>query len=145
MIKHINNLKRFDFTPNCKTCPYCKNLGTLEYCCSFVIDIMQQDRFHELKKHIIEYVLFDEELVKVEPSNVFFDDDSEWGVTLTFKTNLREEKRLILQELRKALMKSPYFTNIHFSKDSLYKQKHEDYKEYLVSGLDEYLHDEGLV
>ena len=49
-IVNINDLKRFDFTPECKTCKYRTELGLFEYCCSFVIDEIRKQRFDLMKK-----------------------------------------------------------------------------------------------
>lgn len=139
MIKNINALKRFDFTPNCRTCEFRKDLGELEYCCSFVFEQMQQERLLELKKHIIEYVLFDDDLIKIEPSNVCFNEEDEWSVTLNFRTNLREDKTLIVNEIIKAISKSPYFRKISFVEDSLIKADHNGNPQIIESVLDDYI------
>lgn len=132
MIKNIKDLKRFDFTSDCKTCVYRKDLGVLEYCCGFVYDMLQEKRLMDLKKHILEYILVDDSLDNVNPVNVIFQDETKYGVTLTFKTNLIEEKQVILNEIHKALSKSPYFSSVGFDVDSLYKEEQGKPRKYLL-------------
>lgn len=116
MIKNIDNLKRFDFTENCRYCEFKKDLGVLEYCCSFVYDIIQEQRLNEVKKSILDYVFFDNQLENIKTENTFFNEDTEWSITINFKTNLIEDERVILSELRKQLQKSPYFSKIHLNR-----------------------------
>lgn len=142
MIKHINSLRRFDFTDDCKTCRYCKKLDELEYCCSFVYDYFHEQRLLELKKHMLDYVLNDDELEKVEASNVFFSDTDKWCVSLSFKTNLRRERQLIAYEIRKALNKSPFFRDVQVN--SINSSKDEDKENLLLETfVEEYLNSNG--
>ena len=135
MIKNIDNLKRFDFTSECKTCKFKKELGVLEYCCSFVYEIIQEQQLHELKKNILEYVFLDDLFEQIKTENILFSEDDEWSVNLKFKTNLFEEKDIISNELCKALMKSPYFNSIRLN--DLKKTNHK-YKKSLMT-LDKYI------
>lgn len=134
-IKNIDNLKRFDFTSNCRNCKFKKDLGFLEYCCSFVYDMIQEQRLSEVKKNILDYVFLDNQLDNVNPVNVFFNEDDEWSVTLHFKTNLIKEERIILSELSKVLNKSPYFDKVYLN------NLQEDTRLKTNSTLDEYIKD----
>ena len=138
MIKNITDLQKYDFTQECRNCKYRKDIGLMEYCCSFVIELLEQERLNNLKRNIVGYILEDN-LSKIDNTNILFDKDTDWTVSLIFKTNLREEKSLILRELRRALLDSPFFTGVNFIQGSLYK--HEYGKEAVIveSTLDKYL------
>ncbi len=110
MIKNINNLVRYDFTSECRTCKYRKSLGVLEYCCSFVYDLIHKQKRLGLQKHILEYVLMEDGMEKINHENLLFSDDKEWTVTLKFKTNLHSH--LILSEIEDLLVKSSYFKEV---------------------------------
>lgn len=119
-IVNINDLKRFDFTPECKTCKYRTELGLFEYCCSFVIDEIRKQRFDLMKKEVFNYANFGEHLEHLDPSNILFQKDDEWTVQLTFQTNLMEDK--VLHELEKAIEKSMFFNHVNVTKDTLKKE-----------------------
>lgn len=138
-MKHVNDLRRFDFTPECKTCQYRKELGLLEYCCGFVFDEIRRQRFQQLKDTVYEYMDFSDELTVIDPDNILFQSDDEWSVTLTFKTNLKHDKKLILKQIREALLESIYFNNINFGKDSLYHKKFNyEPERFLQSTIEEF-------
>lgn len=122
MINNIDNLRRFDFTPECKTCQYRKELGLLEYCCGFVIDEIRRQRFEQMKNMVYNYADFSENLNLMNPENILFTKDTEWNVTITFQTNLKEDKKLILHKLKEAVMDSMYFNHVDFAKDSLIRK-----------------------
>lgn len=122
MINHLSDLRRFDFTTECKTCPYRRELGLLEYCCSFVIDEIRRQRFEQMKEMVHNYADFSEDLTLINPDNMLFQKDTEWSVTITFQTNLKEEKKLILQKLREAIINSMYFNHVNFAKDTLIRK-----------------------
>lgn len=122
MINNLADLRRFDFTPECKTCQYRKELGLLEYCCGFVIDEIRRQRFEKMKTIVYNYADFSDDLSLVNPSNMLFQKDTEWSVTLTFQTNLKEEKKLILRKLREAVLESMYFNHVNFAKDTLIRK-----------------------
>ena len=130
MIKKIDDLIRFDFTSKCKTCKFKKELNDFEYCCSFVYEQLQKENLNTLKKSIksdvLNYIFFDDTLEKMDYNNIYFDNDSEYGVVITFKTNLKQDKKLILKELRDSVIKSKYFNNVNFWKDTLYKQEYNE-------------------
>ncbi|WP_405285896.1 hypothetical protein [Methanobrevibacter sp.] len=138
MINHMNNLRRFDFTPECKTCQYRKELGLLEYCCGFVIEEIRRQRFEQMKNMVYNYANFSEELTLIDPTNILFENDTEWSVTLTFKTNLKEDKNLILSKIREALMENMYFNHIHFDKDTLIRKDYNQEPVPIQSILDTY-------
>lgn len=119
MINNLADLRRFDFTHECKTCKYRKELGLLEYCCGFVIDEIRRQRFEQMKDIVYNYADFSEDLSLINPSNMLFQKDTEWSVTLTFQTNLKEDKKLILKQLRRAILESMYFNHVNFAKDTL--------------------------
>ena len=118
VVKNINDLIRFDFTDECKNCIFRKQFSQFEYCCSFVFEQLEKNYSNLLKKQVLSYIFLDDNLHKINPSNIYFQDD-ELNVVMTFKTNLKEDKQLILQELKKAVSNSPYFTSVHFVKDTL--------------------------
>lgn len=120
---NIEELRRFDFTPECKSCPYCKELGLLEYCCGFVIDEIRKKRFQQMKDKVYEYMDFSEDLTVLDPSNVLFQRDDTWSVKLNFKTNLKPNKDLVLKHLTNLISDSMYFKEVDFNRDSL---KHTD-------------------
>lgn len=122
MINNLNNLRRFDFTPECKTCKYRKELGLLEYCCGFVIDEIRRQRFEQMKDIVYNYADFSEDLSNIDMDNILFQKDTEWNVTVTFQTNLKEDKKLILSKLREAIMESMYFNHVNFVKDTLLRK-----------------------
>lgn len=122
MINNLNDLRRFDFTPECKTCKYRKELGLLEYCCGFVIDEIRRQRFEQMKDIVYNYADFSEDLSNIDMDNVLFQKDTEWSVTVTFQTNLKENKKLILSKLREAIMESMYFNHVNFVKDTLLRK-----------------------
>lgn len=138
MINHINKLKRFDFTPECKTCQYRKELGLLEYCCGFVIDEIRRQRFEQMKEKVYNYIDFSEDLTLINPDNLLFTKDTEWSVTITFQTNLKEDKKLILSKIREALMDSTYFNHINFGKDTLIRKDYNQDPVPIQSVLDKY-------
>ena len=138
MINHINKLKRFDFTPECKTCQYRKELGLLEYCCGFVIDEIRRQRFEQMKEKVYNYIDFSEDLTLINPDNLLFTKDTEWSVTITFQTNLKEDKKLILSKIREALMDSMYFNHINFGKDTLIRKDYNQDPVPIQSVLDKY-------
>ncbi len=138
-MKNLKDLRRFDFTPECKTCQYRKELGMLEYCCGFVIDEIRKQRFQQMKDTVYEYMDFSEDLTLVDPTNILFQADDEWSVTVTFKTNLKHDKKLILKQLRAALLDSLYFHNVNFKKDSLYFKKFNyEPEQFLQSTIEEF-------
>ena len=138
-MKNLKDLRRFDFTPECKTCQYRKELGMLEYCCGFVIDEIRKQRFQQMKDTVYEYMDFSEDLTLVDPTNILFQADDEWSVTVTFKTNLKHDKKLILKQLRAALLDSLYFHNVNFNKDSLYFKKFNyEPEQFLQSTIEEF-------
>ena len=143
MLKNIDDLNRFDFTSECKTCQYRKELGVMEYCCQFVYDLLISDRMKTLREQVESYTDFDDELNKMDKDNVFFSDDVEYSVTVTFKTNLRKDKKLILSEIRKSLLDSQYFNSVNLVKDTLYRQEYNNDRELVNSTLDEYLTNKG--
>ena len=122
-IVNINDLKRFDFTPECKTCKYRTELGLFEYCCSFVIDEIRKQRFDLMKKEVFNYANFGEHLEHLDPGNILFQKGDEWTVQLTFQTNLMEDKKVVLRELKKAIEKSMFFNHVNFDKDTLLKKE----------------------
>lgn len=122
MINNLNDLRRFDFTPECKTCKYRKELGLLEYCCGFVIDEIRRQRFEQMKDIVYNYADFSEDLNNIDMDNILFQKDTEWNVTVTFQTNLKENKKLILSKLREAIMESMYFNHVNFVKDTLLRK-----------------------
>ena len=122
MINNLSDLRRFDFTPECKTCKYRKELGLLEYCCGFVIDEIRRQRFEQMKDMVYNYADFSEDLSLINPDNMLFQKDTEWSVTLTFQTNLKEDKKLILKQLRRAILESMYFNHVNFAKDTLIRK-----------------------
>ena len=124
MIININDLRRFDFTGHCKECQYLHRFNDYEYCCSFVIDYFKKDSFQRLKEEVEAYIEegnFD--LSLINPENICFFNDDEFGVQLLFQTNLKIDKWIILKELRKAILKSPYFANVNFIQGSLYHKE----------------------
>lgn len=138
MINYMSDLKRFDFTPECKTCQYRKELGMLEYCCGFVIDEIRRQRFEQMKDMVYNYVDFTEDLTLMNPDNILFTKDTEWSVTITFQTNLKEEKKLILRKLREAVMNSMYFNHVNFGKDTLIRNDFNQEPLQIQSVLDKY-------
>ena len=122
MINNLVDLRRFDFTPECKSCKYRKELGLLEYCCGFVIDEIRRQRFEQMKDMVYNYADFSEDLSLINPSNMLFQKDTEWSVTLTFQTNLKEDRKLILKQLRRAILESMYFNHVNFAKDALIRK-----------------------
>ena len=109
MIKHMDSLVRFDFTSDCKTCNYRKELGFMEYCCSFVYDILEKEKLLTMKREILDYVLFDD-LSKINPQNIFFSsEDDVWSATIYFKTNLIPNEQVIRSEINDTMNKSRYF------------------------------------
>ena len=122
MINNFNDLRRFDFTPECKTCQYRKELGLLEYCCGFVIDEIRRQRFEQMKDMVYNYADFTEDLSLINLDNLLFQKDTEYSVTLTFQTNLKEDKKLILRKLREAVLESMYFNHVNFAKDTLIRK-----------------------
>ena len=70
--KNMSELIRFDYTPECKTCQFRKELGLLEYCCGFVIDLIRKKRFEEMKEKVYDYIDFNEELGILDYSNLLF-------------------------------------------------------------------------
>jgi len=139
MQRNLNELKRFDFTTECKSCPYSRDLGLLEYCCGFVIDLIRKERFEKMKDKVYDYVYNEEDLNILDSSNVLFQNDTEFSVTLTFQTNLREDKHLILKELRQAVMDSMYFNHVNFEKDTFTKKEYNKEPLILQSTMDKYL------
>lgn len=124
MIKHINELRRFDFTGNCKQCQFVKKYNELEYCCSFVLNYFKGRSLQNVKEDVQAYVDGEDfDLSIINPDNICFTNDDEFGVRLLFQTNLNIEKWVILRELRKAILKSPYFANVNFIYGSLYHKK----------------------
>ena len=124
MIKNVNELRRFDFTSKCKTCPFVKKYNDYEYCCSFVLNYFKGQSLQNVKEEVTAYVNGEDfDLGIINPNNICFTNDDEFGVTVLFQTNLNIEKWIILNELRKAILKSPYFTNVNFIRDSLYHKK----------------------
>ena len=138
MINHMSDLRRFDFTPECKTCQYRKELGMLEYCCGFVIDEIRRQRFEQMKDMVYNYADFTEDLTLMNPDNILFTKDTEWSVTITFQTNLKEEKKLILRKLREAVMTSMYFNHVNFGKDTLIRKDFNQEPLQIQSVLDKY-------
>ncbi|WP_405316188.1 hypothetical protein [Methanobrevibacter sp.] len=136
--KHIDELVRFEFTDNCKDCKFRKELGFLEYSCGFVIDFIRRERFEQMKNNVYDYMKFSDDLSLIDPDNIFFNDDGEWGVMLTFKTNLKPDKKLILRQLRAAILDSIYFNNVNFGKDSLYYKEFNKEPDYLQSTIEEF-------
>lgn len=139
MQRNLNDLKRFDFTPECKTCQFKKDLGLLEYCCSFVMDMIRKERFDKMKDKVYDYMHNDDDLNVIDTGNVLFQNDTEFSVTLTFQTNLREDKKLILKQLREAVMDSMYFNHVNFKKDTLTKKEYSKEAFILQSTIDKYM------
>lgn len=139
MLKNINDLRRFDFTSECKTCPYSRELGVLEYCCSFVLELIQKQRFEKMKQEVYNYLNHDEDLSLIDPDNMFFENDTEFSVVLTFQTNLKHDNKTILRELRDAIMDNVYFNHVNFKKDSLVKMEYNQEPFIIQSTIDSYL------
>lgn len=139
MQKNVNDLKRFDFTNECKNCEFRKDLGLLEYCCGFVVDLIHNERLNKMKKAVYDYIDKGDDLSILDESNVLFQNDTEFSVTLTFQTNLNEDKKLILNQLRQAVMDSSYFNHVNFVKDSLTKKEYNKPSFVMQSTIDEYL------
>lgn len=139
MQRNLNDLKRFDFTEECRTCQFRRDLGLLEYCCGFFMDMLHKERFSKMKDKVYDYIHNEENLNILDTSNVLFQNDTEFSVTLTFQTNLREDKKLILQQLRQAVMDSMYFNHVNFKKDTLTKKEHDNEPLILQSTIDSYI------
>ena len=137
--KNMSELIRFDYTPECKTCQFRKELGLLEYCCGFVIDLIRKKRFEEMKEKVYDYIDFNEELGILDYSNLLFTNDDEYTVTVTFQNILREDKKLILRKVREALMDSFYFNHVNFEKNSLTRKEFNQEPVIIQSKIDEYL------
>ena len=108
----LEDLKRYDFTSECKTCKYSRDLGLLEYCCGFVIDEIRRQKFEDMKKTVYEYMDFDDDLSLINPHNILFTEEDDWKVTLNFKTNLKHDRETIINELVKCLNNNLFFTNV---------------------------------
>ena len=109
MIKHYNELKRFQYTDECETCRYRKDLGLLEYCCSFVYDLIYEERLRQLKKEIINYIVDESLLEKVDSDKVLFNGDV-LNLNVKLKTNLKDE--YVKSELERLLNESIYFKGV---------------------------------
>ena len=139
MQRNFSELKRFDFTSECKTCQFRKELGLLEYCCGFFIDMVRKERFDKMKETVYDYIHNEEDLNIIDTNNALFQKDTEFSVVLSFQTNLREDRKLILKHLREAVMDSIYFNHVNFKKDSLIKMEFNQEPFIIQSTIAEYL------
>ena len=81
----------------------------------------------------------DEDLSLIDPDNMFFENDTEFSVVLTFQTNLKHDNKTILRELRDAIMDNVYFNHVNFKKDSLVKMEYNQEPFIIQSTIDSYL------
>ena len=110
----------------------------MEYGCGFIIDFIRNERFERMKSNVYDYLDFNDMLSLIDPDNILFQDDGEWSVMLTFKTNLKHDKKLILRELRAALLDSIFFNNVNFGKDTLSYKKFNESPDYFQSTIEEF-------
>lgn len=109
MIKQYTELVRFDYTDECRSCKFRKDLGLLEYCCSFVYDLIYEKKLLQLKRNVVDYILDESLLEKMDYSKVLFNEDT-FTLTVKLKTNLKDS--YIKSELERILNESIYFTGV---------------------------------